>query len=177
MQELFFEYVRNLYRVVPTYVYEGLASVTSLGVVLILSCYGIKRGLRKSARMVLIEYLFLLYCTTVMYRPYNENQRYDFRPFWSYVAIQEDRKELLPEIVMNILVFVPVGLLLGCVQTPKTWWIAALTCLSISFSIEVLQYLLKRGFAEFDDVFHNTLGCLIGYGMYKLLMFSLRYAK
>ena len=32
-----------------------------------------------------------------------------------------------------------------------------------SLLIEVLQFVLKRGFAEFDDVFHNLLGCAIGF--------------
>ncbi len=36
----------------------------------------------------------------------------------------------------------------------------------LSFAIESTQYVTKTGFAEFDDVFHNTLGCVIGYGIY-----------
>lgn len=32
--------------------------------------------------------------------------------------------------------------------------------------IEMLQFVFKKGYAEFDDVFHNALGCLIGYGVY-----------
>ncbi len=39
----------------------------------------------------------------------------------------------------------------------------------ISFCIETLQLLFKRGFAEFDDVFHNVLGCLLGYGIIVLI--------
>ena len=35
-----------------------------------------------------------------------------------------------------------------------------------SVLIETLQFFLKRGFAEFDDVFHNGLGCMIGFGVY-----------
>ncbi len=33
----------------------------------------------------------------------------------------------------------------------------------ISASIEVLQFFFHRGFAETDDVMHNTLGCAIGF--------------
>lgn len=29
----------------------------------------------------------------------------------------------------------------------------------------ILRY-IKKGLAEFDDVFHNTIGCLLGYGIY-----------
>ena len=35
-----------------------------------------------------------------------------------------------------------------------------------SLLIEVLKFLFKWGFAEFDDVFHNVLGCAIGFGVY-----------
>lgn len=40
--------------------------------------------------------------------------------------------------------------------------------MGISLSIEVMQYFFHRGFAETDDVMHNTTGCLIGYGIYWL---------
>ena len=33
----------------------------------------------------------------------------------------------------------------------------------------------NKGFAEFDDVFHNTIGCMIGYGIYSLV--SMGYEK
>ena len=39
--------------------------------------------------------------------------------------------------------------------------------LIISVSIEEMQYFFHRGFAETDDVMHNTLGCLIGWFMVK----------
>ena len=28
---------------------------------------------------------------------------------------------------------------------------------------------MKCGFAETDDVIHNTLGCLLGYGLYSII--------
>jgi glycopeptide antibiotics resistance protein len=35
-----------------------------------------------------------------------------------------------------------------------------------SFTIELLQLILKRGLFEFDDMFHNTIGVGIGYGVW-----------
>lgn len=35
-----------------------------------------------------------------------------------------------------------------------------------SLLIEVIPLVFKRGFAEFDDVFHNVLGGAIGFGVY-----------
>ena len=76
---------------------------------------------------------------------------------------------LLPvENIMNVVVFVLVVILTALVIYNKLkvfkvgLFIVALG-LFISSSIEALQFFLKRGFSELDDVFHNTLGCLIGF--------------
>lgn len=37
---------------------------------------------------------------------------------------------------------------------------------AFSVLIESLQFVMKRGFSEFDDVFHNVLGCMFGYVLY-----------
>lgn len=39
--------------------------------------------------------------------------------------------------------------------------------MGISVSIEVIQLVTKRGFAETDDVMHNTVGCIVGYMLVK----------
>lgn len=68
---------------------------------------------------------------------------------------------------MNVVVFVPVGMLLGMTfRSIKCWQVLAAGCL-ISVSIEIMQFLFNRGFAETDDVMHNTLGCMAGYMLVK----------
>lgn len=37
-----------------------------------------------------------------------------------------------------------------------------------------MQYFLKRGLAEFDDVFHNALGCIAGWLMVKGSRFTVK---
>ena len=32
--------------------------------------------------------------------------------------------------------------------------------------IEVLQFVFKRGYAEVDDVVHNVVGCVVGFGIF-----------
>lgn len=112
----------------------------------------------------------MIYCTTVIYRNTCDVFKYDFHPFWSYEAIQSGRTELLAENIMNVLVFIPVGLLIGMGFSRWSWWKAlGLGCL-ISISIEVLQFIFKRGFCEVDDVMHNTLGCMIGYVIVRMIV-------
>lgn len=169
MREQFRTYIVSLYQNIPTEVYEGLLSVCCLGLALLLVFCGIKKGLRYSLMLLLIEYVFLLFCSTVILRTVGETRQYDFQPFWSYKAIQEGREDLLAENIMNVVVFIPVGMLLGIAFKQMTWWKALLIGCNISVTIESLQFFLMRGYSEVDDVMHNTVGCLIGFGIISIL--------
>lgn len=114
MREQIIDYVVSLYRDIPMVVYEGLLSVLCLGVVVVIVCYRLKRGWRKISGLILAEYVFVIYCSTVICRKVSEGVGHDFRPFWSYEAIENGKSELLVENIMNVVVFVPVGLLLSC---------------------------------------------------------------
>lgn len=177
MREQFRQYIINLYQDIPTEVYEGLLSVFCFGLVLLLGFCGIKKGLRYSSGLLLVEYVFLLFCSTVIYRTVGETRQNDFHPFWSYKAIQEGREDLLAENIMNVVVFIPVGLLLGIAFKQMILWKAVLIGCGIAITIESLQFFFMRGFSEVDDVMHNTVGCLIGYGIMTILriIFNTRY--
>ncbi len=169
MREQFRTYIVRLYQNIPTEVYEGLLSVFCLGLVLLLVFCGIKKGQRYTSGLLMVEYVFLIFCSTVIFRIVGETRQYDFHPFWSYQAIQDGREDLLAENIMNVVVFIPVGLLLGIAFKQMTWWKALLIGCSISVTIESLQFFLMRGFSEVDDVMHNTVGCLIGFGIISIL--------
>ena len=158
MQDEFKQYIISLYKDIPQEVYEGLLSVFCLGVVLFVAFKGLRTGLRWSSVLLLIEYIFMLFCSTVIFRPTGETRQYDFHPFWSY-----DRPELLVENIMNVIVFIPIGLLLGIVFKQMTWWKVLLIGCSISVTIEALQFWFMKGFSEVDDVMHNTVGGLAGF--------------
>ena len=168
MQDEFKQYIISLYKDIPQEVYEGLLSVFYLGVVLFIAFKGVRIGLRWSSVLLLIEYIFLLFCSTVIFRPTGETRQYDFHPFWSY-----DRPELLVENIMNVIVFIPVGMILGSLLRVKgSWLVALLIGCSISITVEALQFWFMKGFSEVDDVMHNTLGCLIGYGEYAVARYG-----
>ena len=77
--------------------------------------------------------------------------------------------------IMNVVAFIPVGLLLGCAFGKRMkWWKVVLVGLAFSLLIETLQFVLKRGFAEVDDVMHNVVGCLMGYGVYVGIAYLIR---
>ena len=172
MREQFRQYIINLYQDIPQEVYEGLLSIFCIGLVVFIAWKGFKTGFRYSAILLLVEYIFLIFCSTVFFRTPGDTGQYDFHLFWGY-----DRPELLVENIMNVVVFVPVGLLLGIAFKQMTWWKALLIGCGISVAIEALQFFFMRGFSELDDVMHNTLGCLLGYGIMTILriIFNTRY--
>lgn len=169
MKDEFEQYIISLYKDIPQEVYEGLLSVFCIGLVVFIAWKGFKIGLRYSVALLLIEYIFLIFCSTVFFRTTSELRKYDFQPFWSYQAIQDGREDLLAENIMNVVVFIPVGLLLSIAFKQVTWWKALLMGCGISVTIEALQFFFMRGFSEVDDVMHNTLGCILGYSLWLMV--------
>lgn len=170
---LFVEYLTGLFREVPCYVYEGLLGIFVCGLIVLLAVKGTRDGWRWSAGLLFVEYVVLIYCSTVIFRESGSKTGHDFMPFWSYGAIlRGEDYRLLPENVMNVVVFVPVGVLLGAAFRSMTWKKALLIGGAMSVLIEVMQFVLKRGFAEVDDVMHNTVGCVIGYGIYWIIRYG-----
>jgi len=174
---LFYRYIDQLCQSVPVGVYEGMVFVYCLGTVLLLSLYGVRKGIENSLKLLAAEYVIFVLCSTVLFRPSHENVGYSLTPFWSYVAIQNGRNDLLNANIMNVAIFIPIGGLLGCLSKRLKWWMAALIGVGTSLTIEILQYLLKRGFAEIDDVMHNTLGCLIGFMIAVLIKGIWKYSR
>ena len=167
MKADFLSYWNSLWNDIPIWVYEvGLLVLLAGWMICSLTC-GFRKGLRYGLGLLLIEYVFLIYCSTVFFRNTGELQ-YDFMPFWSYRDYFNgvDRR-LLAENIMNVVVFVPVGLLVGATFRSRSWKKELVIGICLSVGIETLQFVLRKGFSEFDDVMHNTLGCLIGYRMYK----------
>ena len=87
-------------------------------------------------------------------------------PFQSYRAFfAGENEELLRSNLMNVLLFFPAGLFAGALL-PRQRLLPilgiALAAALLSAGIEVLQFRFALGFAETDDVIHNTLGALLG---------------
>ncbi|MDR1927935.1 MAG: VanZ family protein [Oscillospiraceae bacterium] len=61
----------------------------------------------------------------------------------------------------NVLLFFPLGFFLRGLLRQKTWLALLLPSL-FSLLMELLQYLLRIGFAEMDDLLLNTLGAGVG---------------
>ena len=166
MIDRYLEFIGSWLSRIPTSVSIGLVVVFCVGTGLLLAFMGPKRGLKWSAGLALVEYLFLLLFLAVLRRKVQDYHECGLIPFASYRPVLDGTRPVSAQVVANVLAFVPVGLLLGCAFGRMKWWIVVLIGGGVSLVIEVLQFVFKKGYAEFDDVFHNALGCLIGYGVY-----------
>jgi len=124
---------------------------------------------RKSVVMgLIIAYLTLVFSLTIIARtPTGHN--YELMLFWSYIEIYKGNTIFIYDNILNVLMLMPLGVLLSVGFDQITCKQAALSGFLVSLIIEVMQLLTRRGLFEFDDILHNTLGCLLGYAIYKLI--------
>ena len=163
-------FIKHILLGFPVEVGWALLLVLCLGTILIISIKGIKQRWRLLFRLMFILYIVLIFTVTVFLRSNGEQFDYNFHPFWSYYeAIREGRNELAAEMIMNVVLFIPLGPLSAGSFKRIKWWQVLFVSLCISLTIETMQLLFKRGFAEFDDLFHNVIGCMLGYGMFLFL--------
>ncbi len=98
---------------------------------------------------------------------------YSYRDAWTDFSITEWRN-----IILNIGMFVPFGFFLPClIKKTAAFWKVSVIGFLFTFSIELVQLLSKRGVFEPDDLLGNTVGAMIGYGVYCLVTYLVRKRK
>lgn len=118
----------------------------------------------------LFAYSFFLLAETVLIRSPG-TLRYEMIPFWSWREVfrkwpmTATGKMYLRQIILNIAMFIPIGMILS----RKSGWKGILIAAGISAMIEITQLVSHRGLFEFDDIIHNTLGAAAGYGLKALI--------
>ena len=83
--------------------------------------------------------------------------RAEFIPFWSY-----RHPELRTEIILNYILFMPLGFLLYLCFGERKGIRVVLIGFLLSALIESIQLVFRIGLFEFDDMIGNTIGCWIG---------------
>lgn len=67
----------------------------------------------------------------------------------------------------NIVMFMPLGFFPALLWRKWRWWKSLLVGFCASVAIEFTQFFIGR-FTDIDDVILNTIGALVGYGLYRL---------
>ena len=113
-------------------------------------------GRRITPRPLLAAYILFILMETVLGRESGVG-RVELVPFWSY-----SHPELRMEIVLNYILFIPLGVLLYLCFGEKFGLRVVIAGFLLSALIELIQLTFKIGVFEFDDMIGNTVGCLIG---------------
>ncbi|GAA5094750.1 hypothetical protein GCM10025760_26260 [Microbacterium yannicii] len=66
------------------------------------------------------------------------------------------------EVVINFLLFIPLGLYLGVLAPSWRWWRTAVVLAGVSLALEVTQFVLAIGSTDVTDIVVNTAGGLTG---------------
>lgn len=125
--------------------------------------------LQAAAGFMLLIFLGIVYASTVFSRM-PQGRQYELELFWSWKEAlgmgeggSSTSASYLEEIILNVILLMPAGFLLPfVVGRPLRWRFGLLAGAMLSGCIEGLQLLLCRGLFEFDDILHNSAGCMIG---------------
>ena len=122
-----------------------------------------------SAALLGIAVAVILWVTILGRESYIENSLV-FEPFHAFYAfvkdIQDGRIRITGNFIGNIILFVPVGVLSPVTGIGDKCLKTGLMGLCFSMMIEATQLVTHCGFFEIDDLILNTIGTVIGYGVY-----------
>lgn len=97
-------------------------------------------------------------------------------PFQSYVdALKNSNTELFLQIVMNIVMYIPLGYLLPCCfEVFQRYRYVLFVVFFSSLTIEGVQKILSVGCFEIDDILNNIIGAILGVMLH---IFYIKYKK
>lgn len=122
----------------------------------------------------LIIALFVIYILAVLWitlidREFG-NRRAMLVPFWEFANVIKGirRSYFIGQILGNLVMLMPLGFMLPFIKK-VSWKQVLLISFCFSVGIELTQFITGRGLMEFDDVFNNTVGAVLGYKIYDVL--------
>lgn len=143
----------------------------------------------KKIGKIMIWALFIAYCIVMVYllflRSVGKTYPYTYREYLTtminfipfknlYIYITTPRmtlaiiKEAVVNIVGNIIIFIPAGILLPCLFKQLTNFKKYLFSMTIVIIIiEVSQLLLMLGMCDIDDLILNLIGSILGFAILK----------
>ena len=156
---------------IPSQVYWLLLAVFCAGVAGLLWWKGLSEGLRYGVVLLLAEWVLLVLSMAVLFRETRAVSSINLIPLSSYFDYGENSyfMEKAALNILNVVLFIPVGLLLGFGFKRMKWQKVLLIGIGLSVSVELLQLVFRKGLCEIDDVIHNVIGCMMGYGVAFLL--------
>ena len=134
---------------------------------------GMSKRKELSAALLGIAVAVILWVTVLGRDSYIENSLVfePFHAFYSFVKdIQDGRLRISGNFIGNIILFIPVGVLFPLTGDEHKCVKTGFVALCFSIIIEIIQLVSHRGYFEVDDLILNTLGAVMGYGIYRVAM-------
>ena len=149
---------------IPEWLCVVLLLVLCVTAIWIFSRNGVIRiQLRRLLRVMFVEYLVLLFCSTVVFREESPHTGVKYVLFAGY--LNRDMFVLM-DALFNVAIFIPIGFCSSVFLRFPKWLKILLLCISLSCTIELSQFILSRGWCDTNDVMNNAIGGLIGYWTY-----------
>jgi glycopeptide antibiotics resistance protein len=134
-----------------------------------------KEKIRIGLYILFIMYLCLMIWEVFVgpYRSYSGVRRYNLYPFKTVMefilnSAKYTFQAIFINLVANIITFIPLGFFISLLFRRFFKLInIVLCCLSIIICIEVAQFILNVGVLDIDDIILNTIGCVLGFMVYK----------
>ena len=157
----------------------GSSSFVLLALLMLLSCfvlftliYGLIRDFSELNRSMLV--LFVLYVLAVSYFTiFNREEGHSRAILLRFDSLQEAIRsgslEPLQHVWLNVVMFIPIGILFPLVRPSRLSNIFYVGTLGLMMStiIETTQMFLKIGQCDVEDIIANTLGAIIGVVLFK----------
>lgn len=112
--------------------------------------------------------LFFVYLAVLRRAPHEVQA--ELSPLWSYRATISGSYgiDVYAQIIENIAIFVPIGFFLPfALGEEKSSFLSAFAFgFALSFLDEGCQYVFRLGVCETDDLINNTVGAVVGFGLW-----------
>lgn len=160
---------------IPKSVVLGVSIITC-GAVLLLSMLKPDNPalIRKVSWWMFLNYLLMVLCFTIIFREEKNVAQISMKPIWEYYSLNYNQ---IAEAILNVLLFMPLGLLAGAAIRRKRFLKTVGLCCGISVTIEILQLVLKKGVCNIDDVINNSAGCIVGCGLFLIIKLLCGYYR
>ncbi len=142
------------------------------------------RRYRRACFAAMLIWAGLFLYLTVFSRTADPKVKPRLVPFWSYEkainGLKRGKFKYFRLTLLNILVFMPFGMLIHRVIRRKGWVVLLLSLMAgLCFStfIEGIQYYFRLGVFEIDDLINNTMGSVLGAGFSMVTCHIIRRIK
>ena len=170
--------IRDIITLLKDYIFLGLGLLMIIGLIFLIGYKFIYQKLMNGKKKIQKKKL-LLYGISICYFAVvfgavflsrgNVYKEINLHLFSSYLeAYHNMSPSLIRNIILNILLFVPLGVFLPLYtkKIDKKYIIIPIGFF-VTLIIEIIQYSTGYGIFEIADLLNNTIGVIIGYGLYK----------